>query len=114
MLNHDTTKKSLMQHQRKNNLQTLVTSMDENHEGSLKIHQDAIISRIDLDKEREFEYKLKSKNHGVYVMIITGKVKIDNNTLESRDANGVSEAETITIKANQDSSLLFIEVPINI
>lgn len=100
--------------QRKNNLQTLVTSMDENHEGSLKIHQDAIISRIDLDKESVFDYKLKSKNHGVYIMNVTGDVKIDNNTLESRDAIGVSEAETITIKANQDSSLLFIEVPINI
>ena len=33
---------------RKNKLQTLVTSIDEDFEGSLKIHQDAVLSRIDL------------------------------------------------------------------
>src|SRR5690606_23467676 len=50
--------------ERKNELQTLVTSIDENHESSLKIHQDAIISRIDLDKGKTFQYTLKSENHG--------------------------------------------------
>jgi hypothetical protein len=96
---------------RKNKLQTLVSSMDESDNGSLKIHQDAVISRIDLDENTTFEYKLKSKNHGVYVMVIDGKVKIENNILESRDASGVSETEDFTMKAEENSSLLFIEVP---
>ncbi|WP_308993590.1 pirin family protein [Mariniflexile litorale] len=97
--------------ERKNKLQTLVSSIDENHEGSLKIHQDAVISRIDLDKSTAFEYKLKSKNHGVYVMMISGKVLIDNTILENRDAAGISATEIFTIKAEVDSSILFIEVP---
>lgn len=96
---------------RKNKLQTLVTSMDESHDGSLKIHQDAIISRIDLDKNNAFEYNLKSENHGVYVMNIHGNVLIDNQVLESRDAIGISETDTFTIKVSEDASLLFIEVP---
>lgn len=96
---------------RKNKLQTLVTSIDEDFEGSLKIHQDAVISRIELDKNQEFEYRLKSKNHGVYVMNIHGNVTIDTNVLETRDALGVSETETFTVHSNEASGLLFIEVP---
>ncbi|MFD0988785.1 pirin family protein [Mariniflexile jejuense] len=96
---------------RKNKLQTLVTSIDESHEGSLKIHQNAIISRIDLDKDVAFEYNLKSKNHGVYVMNIHGNVLINNQTLETRDAIGVSETAIFSITPQDNSSLLFIEVP---
>jgi hypothetical protein len=96
---------------RKNKLQTLVSSIDENHEESLKIHQDAIISRIDLDKGKIFEYQLKSKNHGVYVMNVFGNVTITNETLEIRDAMGISETNSFLIKANENSGLLFIEVP---
>lgn len=98
--------------ERKNKLQTLVTSIDEAHESSLKIHQDAIISRIDLDKNSTFEYKLKSDKHGVYVMNIFGQVLINGILLETRDAVGISEVEIFTMKASEDSSLLFIEVPI--
>lgn len=97
--------------ERKNKLQVLVTSIDENHEGSLKIHQDAIISRIDLDKGKAFEYELKSKNHGVYVMTVFGKININEITLENRDAIGISDTDAFKINVEEDSSLLFIEVP---
>ena len=96
---------------RKNKLQTLVTSIDEDFEGSLKIHQDAVISLMNLDKNLKFEYRLKSKNHGVYVMNIHGNVTIDTNVLETRDALGISETETFTMHSNESSGLLFIEVP---
>ncbi|GAA4301770.1 pirin family protein [Aestuariibaculum suncheonense] len=96
---------------RKNKLQTLVTSIDENHEGSLKIHQDAVLSRIDLDKGETFNYKLKSDKHGVYVMNIFGEFLIDGKPLETRDAMGVSETLNFDIETKEDSSILFIEVP---
>jgi len=98
---------------RKNKLQTLVSSIDEDFEGSLKIHQDAVLSRIDLDKDQVFNYQLKSESHGVYVMTIHGNVSIDGKYLETRDAVGVSETNSFEIKANEDSALLFIEVPMN-
>lgn len=98
---------------RKNKLQTLVTYIDENHEGSLKIHQDAVISRIDLDTGNTFKYTLKSRNHGVYVMNIFGETLIENSTLLIRDAIEILETETFSMKAAEDSSLLFIEVPLN-
>ncbi|WNH10177.1 pirin family protein [Thalassobellus suaedae] len=97
--------------ERKNKLQTLVTSIDEEHEGSLKIHQDAVLSRIDLDKGQTFNYKLKSDKHGVYVMNIFGEFLVDEKTLETRDAIGVSETSDFNIETKEDSSILFIEVP---
>lgn len=96
---------------RSNKLQTLVTSIDDKQEDGLKIHQDAILSRIDLEKGKSFDYQLKSETHGVYVMTIHGIVSIDDNKLETRDAIGVSETERFTINAYDDSELLFIEVP---
>lgn len=98
---------------RKNKLQTLVTSIDENYEGSLKIHQDAVISRIDLEKGQQFEYEIKSEKHGVYVMTIYGNYEINDNILETRDAIGISGTNHFNVKAKEDSGLLFIEVPMS-
>ncbi|WP_242158468.1 pirin family protein [Aestuariivivens sediminis] len=106
--------KKFLEAGRKNKIQTLVTSIDEDHEGSLKIHQDAVISRIDLDKGKSFEYILKKSDNGVYVMTINGLVQVDSKVLESRDAVGISETEKFQIMAKEDSSLLFIEVPMHI
>lgn len=99
---------------RKNKLQTLVTSIEDKHEGSLKIHQDAILSRIDLDKGRAFEYQLKNEQYGVYVMTIQGEVVIAKETLQTRDAIGISETNNFTIDATEPSELLFIEVPMHV
>lgn len=103
--------KTFNENDRKNKLQTLVTSMDEDFEGSLKIHQDAVISRIDLDKNQTYTYSLKGKNHGVYVMTIHGDISIGKEHLQTRDAIGISETTSFEIKSNEDSGVLFIEVP---
>lgn len=105
--------KTFEESDRKNKLQTLVTSMDEADNGSLKIHQDVVISMIDLDKERSFDYKMKSEVHGVYLMTVYGDISIGAETFKSRDAAGISETSSFEIKANEASGLLFIEVPMH-
>ena len=97
--------------ERKNKEQVLVSSFSDKHEGSLKIHQNAKISRIDLNDGQTFEYQMNSKHNGVYVMNITGHINIGGIESESRDAVGIYETESFNIKANQDSQILFIEVP---
>ena len=97
--------------ERKNKLQILVSSIDEENEGTLKIHQDAQISRIDLDGDSNFSYTLKSENHGVYIMVIEGEITIENETLTKRDALGVLQTDTIEIISKENTQLLFIEVP---
>jgi hypothetical protein len=103
--------KAFSPEERKNKLQTLVTSVANHHEGSLKIHQDAVLSRIDLDKGISFDYQLRSPNHGVYIMTIQGALQIEDYFLQTRDALGVSETDKFTIKASEDAEVLFIEVP---
>ncbi|ARV13780.1 pirin family protein [Polaribacter sp. SA4-12] len=96
---------------RKNKLQVLVSSFISDDENSLKIHQDAQISRIDLDENSSFIYSLKSKYHGVYVMNIFGDFEIDTIKLNFRDALGIYDTDSFEIKTTTASQLLFIEVP---
>ena len=77
----------------------------------MKIHQDAVLSRIDIDKGQSFNDQLKIKNHGVYAMTIHGDFSVDDIALKTRDAIGISDTEDFTIKASEDSELLLIEVP---
>ena len=94
-------------------LQILVTSIDDaSSDSSLKIHQDAQISRINLSAHSSFEYSLKSRSHGVYMMQVYGASKIDSTALNARDAVGISEIDTFKVDVSEDSQLLFIEVPI--
>ena len=97
---------------RNNKLQVLVSSIDKNEVNeSLKIHQDAQISRIDLNENTEFNYKLKSESHGVFVMVIRGEIIIDNEVLTKRDTVEISQTKIVNLKAKKNSELLFIQVP---
>lgn len=96
---------------RRQKLQTIVTSIDDTHEESLKINQNATLSRLFLEKDDIFNYNLKHKNHGVYVMNIHGDFEINAIQIKTRDAVGVSETDSFKIRAREDSELLFIEVP---
>jgi redox-sensitive bicupin YhaK (pirin superfamily) len=96
---------------RKNKLQILVSSIDDDVKNTLKIHQDALISSIDLDENLAFSYTLKSENHGLYVMVVEGEINIDNEILGNKDAIGIFDTKSVNIKAKKTSELLFIEVP---
>ncbi|CAM1344530.1 pirin family protein [Tenacibaculum amylolyticum] len=98
--------------ERKNKLQTLVSYIHDEETNGLKIHQDARLSRIDLDKNQDFTYKLKSEKYGVYLMNISGKVSIGNEKLDTRDALGVLGTTEFTIKSEEVSELLLIEIPL--
>jgi quercetin 2,3-dioxygenase len=94
-------------------LQILVTSMDDaSTDSSLKINQNAQISRINLSANTFFKYSLKSPYHGVYVMQVFGASKIESTELNARDAVGISDVDNFKLDVSEDSQLLFIEVPI--
>lgn len=97
--------------ERKNKLQILVSSIDSKVEGSLTMHQDALISRIDLDENDAFEYLIKSESHGAYILVIEGEIKIDSQVLSKRDAAGLSNTKAVVIQPILFSELLIIEVP---
>ena len=97
--------------ERQDKQQILVSSFNDGENGSLKIHQNAKLSRIDLSNNSSFEYQLKNTHSGVYVMNISGNVTINGTSLNSRDAMGISDTDKFEVNANQSSQLLFIEVP---
>ena len=97
--------------ERLNKLQTLVSSIENPVEGSLTIHQNAKIARIDLDENSSFTYELASETNGVYVMVIEGELSIENEVLTKRDAIGIEQTSSFKIGTTSKSELLFIEVP---
>ena len=96
---------------RKDALQVLVHSYKDDLNDELRIHQDAQISRIDLSKGKSFDYSLRSSNHGVYVMLISGDIKIEDSILKTRDALGIWRTDSFKIEASDNAEILFIEVP---
>lgn len=97
--------------ERKNKLQFIVTP--EKKEGNLWLNQDAYLSLIDLDINNSVEYKIHTKGNGIYVFLIEGKISVDDEILSRRDGVGVWEVNEFSVKATEDSKILFIEVPMN-
>jgi redox-sensitive bicupin YhaK (pirin superfamily) len=102
--------KIFIESERKNKFQTLISPKRNLVEGSLPINQQAYISMIDLEQGFETEYQLKN---GAYFFLIDGEVLIADETLEKRDALGITEVDEIVIKATKYSKLLVIDVPMN-
>lgn len=75
------------------------------------IHQKAWFHLGDLSKDTELDYTLKQKDSGVFIQVIDGNVKVGETLLDIRDAIGITETETIHIKAETDTRILVMEVP---
>lgn len=105
--------KTFSESDRKNQLQVLVSGFNSEDDNSLKIHQNAKISRIYLDENEEFSYELLSENHGVYVMNIHGNISVEAERIVNRDALAIFNTNHFFVKANENSEVLFIEVPMD-
>ena len=77
------------------------------------IHQDAWFSMGDFDKGVTHTYQLKDPNNGVYVFVISGKVVVNGNTLDTRDGLGVWDTKNFTMDVIDDAKVLLMEVPMS-
>lgn len=96
--------------ERKNKLLTVVSPVGTN-DGGVQIYQDAWFSLGKLDKDFSTTYQLKNKKNGVYAFVIEGDVTINDQKLNRRDGLGITEADSLNIKADSDAELLLMEVP---
>lgn len=101
--------KEFLEEDRKNKFQVLISPRDKQVEGSLPIYQQGYISMIDMDHGFETTYALKN---AAYFFLIEGEVSVADEILEERDAVGILKTNTVTIKANKQSKLLIIDVPL--
>lgn len=78
------------------------------------IHQNAWMHLISMDNNMQKEYRLKSEENGVYIIVVKGEIEIDTEILKDRDAIGINETDHLTIRSINDSEVLLIEVPMHL
>ena len=95
---------------RKNQLQQIVSSSQEKE--GLWIYQDVRFYLADLEEGKTLSHSLKSENHGIYLFLIEGELRINNEVLMKRDGIGIAQTPNITLTAQKNSSVLMMEVPV--
>lgn len=77
------------------------------------VHQNAWFHIGKLSSGWRGKYTLKGNNHGVYVFILSGTIRIDNTELAVRDGFGIWDTPEFELCANTDCQVLLMEVPMN-
>ncbi|MFB6341014.1 pirin family protein [Saccharicrinis sp. FJH62] len=90
-----------------------VLSPDKNDKG-VWVYQKAWFSMGHFTAHKTVEYELKDASDGVYVFVLEGNVSIEGNNLSKRDGIGISETEKVKIETESGTSLLVMEVPMQI
>ena len=96
---------------RKNKLQTIVSN--EEGQEHCWINQNAKLSLGWFTANETFEYKLNPTNKCVYIFVMEGSLKINQETIAKRDAIGLWQTDSITITTEQEAEFIIIEVPVN-
>lgn len=91
--------------------QVVVSPKEE--DDALWINQDARFLLTNLSAGNEITYQNGFKGNGVFLVVINGAAEVDEKKLNKRDAIGISDADSFTIKASEDAELLAIEIPMN-
>jgi len=91
--------------------QIIVSPREE--DAALWINQDARFALTKLSAGRSITYTNAFAGNGVFLVSINGKSKVGDIDLEKRDALGISDTDSFTITAIEDTELLAIEIPMN-
>ncbi len=94
-----------------NNWQVVVSPNEADK--ALWINQDARFALTKLEAGKDISYTNAFKGNGVFLVVISGSIKINDLVLGKRDALGISDTDSFTITASEDAELLAIEVPMN-
>jgi quercetin 2,3-dioxygenase len=102
--------KSFPASERKNERKLVVSPGRE--EDALWINQDAWFYLGSYDKRSQDVYKLRDTEHGLYIFVINGGVRIDSEALGERDGIGITDTEEVAMEIEKDSELLLMELPV--
>ena len=87
----------------------LIASHD-GREGSLTIHQDTNLYAARLSPGTEQQHSLKPERHA-WVQVVSGKVSVNAQALESGDGIAVSQESIVSLRAIQKSEVLLFDLP---
>ncbi len=102
---------TLNQAEQKNNFAQILSPNPD--DSGVWIHQDAWFHLADFDKGFAKTYEIKKEGNGMYVFVISGTITVDGQELETRDGLGITEFETLDIKATTDAKFLLMEIPMH-
>jgi quercetin 2,3-dioxygenase len=98
---------------KRNQWTQLISPISEKAEEGLKIYQTAYINGTLIDANKSLKYKIKHPGeNGVYILLTQGDVDIESINLKTRDSLALTDIGEFEIKANSNSELLVIEVPL--
>ena len=97
---------------RKNKLQQ-VLSPNKEDEG-VWIYQDAWFHLTDLEAGKSLTYDFKKASNGLYIFVLEGSITAGEQKLERRDGLGIYESNPVELKASENASVLFMEVPLQL
>jgi redox-sensitive bicupin YhaK (pirin superfamily) len=94
---------------RQNQWQVVVSPREEDK--ALWINQDARFSLSNLEAGKTISYNNAFNNNGMFLVVISGSVSVNDTTLNKRDAMSITDTDTLQITATENAELLLIEVP---
>ena len=78
------------------------------------IHQNAWFQLGSFDKSTAIDYNIKKETNGLYVFMIEGQAKVNDQDLYLRDGYGLWNIEEVKIQAEKGSKILMMDVPMSI
>lgn len=97
---------------RHNQLQQIVSPNPD--DAGAWIHQNAWFHLGKLDAGYKTEYKLKAKENGVYVFVLSGELSLNKQLLNQRDGFGIWNIDKLEIEAKTNAEILIMEVPMTL
>jgi redox-sensitive bicupin YhaK (pirin superfamily) len=94
---------------RHNQLQQILSPNPD--DAGVWIHQNAWFHLAGFDKGKSTGYTMKAPGNGVYVFVLKGDVKVNDQLLNTRDGYGIWDTDKFTITAETDAEFLLMEVP---
>ncbi len=97
-----------------NRVNQLLTVVAPDNKDAVWINQDAWFSLGNFTKDFSTNYQLNKTGNGVYIFVLEGSLEINGQSIATRDGLGISDVETIDIKASRDAQILLIEIPMSL
>ncbi len=98
--------------QKRNELFQIVSPNKEDQ--GAYINQDAWFFLGEYDSDETESYNIRKENNGAYIFVLEGKIEVEDTILERRDAIGITDKVSITIKAKDNSKFLLMDVPMSL
>ena len=77
------------------------------------VHQDAWFHMGDFDAGAGDEYIIHREGNGVYAFVLEGKVNVNGESLNTRDAIGIWDTDKVKLIADSDARILLMDIPMN-